>query len=131
MLDVASYLIIHSVVLFLAGFGAFCLFRPVGVSAFLLQFASSSRLHFIELLIRAVVGAAFLAYAPAAQESVVFYVVGWTLIITTTILLLLPWRLHRKFVEIFVPRALKLLPLIGFASCSMAAVLLDLVLGWG
>ncbi len=102
--------------LYLVGLGVAVLARPAAASRFLLGFAGSGPLHYLELLVRIGVGLAFLHRAPAMLLPAVFSAFGWVLVITSAALLLVPWQWHRRFAERAVPQALRFLPLIGICS---------------
>jgi hypothetical protein len=106
---------------FLAGLGLACLARPAQARRFLLGFASSLALHYLELAVRLVVGGALLVAAPSLAFPRVFTVAGAVLVVSTIVLALLPWRWHRRFAQRSVPAALRFLPLLGLASLALAA----------
>lgn len=118
--------------LYLVGLAAVALVSPQKAKRFLSSFASSAPAHFLELFVRLVVGAALISYAPHMKFPGVFTVFGWVLVVTTTGLLAVPWRWHRRFAEWSVPYATRNMRL--FALGSLAAgifVLLSVVLGPG
>ncbi|MBA2290851.1 MAG: hypothetical protein H0W15_00185 [Gemmatimonadales bacterium] len=102
--------------------GAAALIAPAHASRFLLGFATSARAHFLELVLRGLVGGAFVLQAPAMRYSSIVYGFGWVLVATTAALLLLPWRWHRDFAQRAVPRATRFLIPIGLCSLIMGGV---------
>jgi hypothetical protein len=108
--------------LFLASLGVLSLAAPALARRFLLGFAASPLLHYSELAIRCVLGAAFLLHAPTMRFPLLFIGAGWVLLLTTAGLLLVPWRWHRRFAERSVPAALRFLPLLGVASLLLAGL---------
>lgn len=103
---------------------AVSLTAPARASVFLLGFASSAATHYAELLVRLLVGVAFVAQAARIPFSAAFYVFGWLLLVTTLGLLLIPWQRHRRFAQRAVPLALRHLPLVAFASLLMGGFVL-------
>jgi hypothetical protein len=101
---------------------------PAKVSRFLRGFASSPRVHFTELSIRLVVGAALVIYAPLMSASDTFSLFGWVLLITTACLLLLPWRWHHWFAQQAVPRAIPYIKVIGICSLALGGLILAAVI---
>ena len=97
---------------------------PARASVFLMGFASSAATHYAELLVRMMVGSAFIAASPVVPFQAAFAVFGWVLVGTTAVLFLVPWQLHRKFAERAVPRALRHLRLIAVASLFLGAFVL-------
>jgi hypothetical protein len=71
-----------------------------------------------------IVGAAMVIQAPHLPYSMVFAIFGWMLILTTAVLLVIPWTWHRGFAERVLPRVVSLLPLIGAAAIAMGSGLM-------
>jgi hypothetical protein len=121
-------------IVFLAGFflvclGATSLAAPGQARRFLLAFATSPGLHYLELALRFLVGGAFLAHAPAMRFSPAFTAFGWVLVLTTAMLVLIPWRWHQQFVQRSVPGALRFLPLLGLASLALGGFVVFALFG--
>jgi hypothetical protein len=110
---------LHLVGLAVAAFAA-----PAAASRFLLGLASSAPVHYAELGVRFIVGGALLRHAPHMAMPGVFTVVGWVLVITTAVLLAVPWRWHRRFAERFVPPVVRHTRLLGVASFVLGSLVL-------
>ncbi len=110
--------------IYLLGFGILAAAAPSRASAYLRGFASSARLHAVELLVRLAAGLALVGYAPHMRLGGAFRAFGWIIVVTTLVLAVLPWRWHRRFAEKSVPAALRFLPLIAVASIAGGAFLL-------
>lgn len=95
--------------------------------SFLVGFASSPRIHYIELSIRLLVGAALVIYAPHVATPGVFNLFGWILLVTTSFLLIFPWRWHHRFAKQAVPRAVPFIVAIGIFSLALGGFLLTAV----
>jgi hypothetical protein len=118
--------------LYLVALGVLSLAAPARARRFLSGFASSARIHYLELLLRVAAGGALVAYAPRMLFSAAHSLVGWILIITTVALLVVPWRWHRRFAQWGVPQALAHLGLLGIASLLLGAlVVASVILGPG
>lgn len=104
--------------------GAASLVVPARASRFFLAFADSPFKHYAELATRFLVGGAFLLAAPYALWQGAFTLFGWVLVVTTTGLLLIPWRWHHRFARRAVPAALQFLPLVGVASIILGGLIL-------
>jgi hypothetical protein len=72
----------------------------------------------------AIVGLAFVYAAPAMPGAVAFALAGWVLLVTTTLMFLVPWQHHRRFAQWAVPMALPYLPLLGLAALAGGAAIL-------
>lgn len=114
---------------FLACLGVACLVVPAQARRFLLGFASSLALHYLELAIRLVVGGALLVVAPTMAFPRVFTAVGVVLVITTLVLALVPWRWHRHFAQRTVPGVLRFLPWLGLASLALGGFVVFSLVG--
>lgn len=114
--------VVAGVYLTCIGVAAFA--APARVSRFLLGFAGTPATHCLEMTLRGAVGAAFVVYAPFMRMPAVFATVGWVLLFTTAVLLVVPWRWHQRFAQRSVPRALRFLPLLGAASVAMGGFVL-------
>ena len=97
---------------------------PALARRFLLGFARSRALHYLELTLRLVVGSAFLLCAPAVRFPLAFTTFGWAIVLTTVVLVLVPWRWHQHFALQAVPRALQFLPLLGVASLLLGGLVM-------
>lgn len=103
---------------------AICSLRPALGGAFLSGFATTPGRHYLELLLRLLVGAAFLHHAPRMPFAAIFSLFGWTLILTTACVLVLPWHWHRRFARWAVPQALAWLPWVAAASLAFGVFVL-------
>jgi len=124
MTHTLALLIVCLAGLYFIALGILSVAAPARVSGFLMGFASSAATHYLELLIRTVVGAAFIALAPFVPIAASFTLFGWVLVGTTAVLFLVPWRVHRRFAERAVPRALRHLPLMAVSSLLLGAFVL-------
>jgi hypothetical protein len=116
--------------LYLVALGLALLARPAWASRFLMGHAASGPLHYLELSVRIVVGLAFVHSAPDMLAPGLFHLVGWVLVGTSVLLVLVPWQWHRRLAERSVPQALRFSPLLGLASMLMGGgVLVAGILG--
>ena len=118
--------------LYLLGLAVTGLFWPQKAKVFLSSMASSALAHYVELLVRSVLGVAFILYAPHMRFAGVFLLLGWVLIVTTICLLAFPWRWHHRFASWSVPQATRHMPLLALGSLACGAlVLISVFLGSG
>jgi hypothetical protein len=110
--------------LYLVALAAVALVAPRRAAGFLLGFAASARVHYLELALRGVAGGAFLIQAPRLPYPSAFSYAGGMLLLTTAGLAVLPWRWHRAFAQRAVPYATRHLPLVGVASFLLGALVL-------
>ncbi len=124
MLDLAAFAAVLVTALYLIVLGAAALHRPDPTKRFLEGFAGSPSVHFLELGLRLVAGAAMLTSAPRMQFSALFAGFGWVLVGTTLVLAIVPWRLHRRFAAWSVPQATRHMPLLGAGAAAAGLFLL-------
>jgi uncharacterized protein YjeT (DUF2065 family) len=110
--------------LYLVGLAAAALLAPDRAARFLLGFAGTARAHYLELALRGLAGAAFVAHGPRMRFANAFVLAGWLLVVTTAGLALVPWRWHRTFAQRAVPYATRHLRWLGLASLLLAGVVL-------
>lgn len=116
MVATSAAVIVMIAGLWLIGLAIVSIAKPDVVKNFFSKFASSGFTHFVEMFLRLVVGAAFVIYAPQMKFAFVFNAFGWLLIVTTAVLMFVPWRLHRKFADRSMPMMYKWMPLFGAVS---------------
>jgi len=114
--------------LYLVGLAVVATLAPAKAARFLFGFASSARAHYLELVIRIIVGGAILLYAPRMLFSHLFSAFGWVLVITTACLLAIPWQWHHRFAQRAVPHAVRNLPLVSAASFVFGVFILTAVI---
>ena len=119
MLNALALLVVALAGIYFIALSALSLAAPERASHFLMGFASSAPAHYVELLVRVVVGLAFIAQAPFAPFPAPFAIFGWLLVGTSAALFLVPWRWHRSFAQRAVPQALRHLPLVAAVSLAL------------
>jgi hypothetical protein len=117
--------------LYLVTLAAVAILRPRHAARFLLGFAGTARMHYLELAVRGIVGGAFVYQAPRLAFPSAFALVGWMLLLTTAALAVLPWRWHQAFARRAVPYATRHLTLVGVASLVLGGVVLVAVIARG
>lgn len=128
MLEALALMFVVLTGLYFFVLAAASLLAPAKAGRFLLGFASTARVHYIELFGRLLVGTALLIYAPQMFAPAVFNAFGWLLIITTACLFLLPWRWHHRFAQRVVPRAIPHIKVIGICSLALGVLILAAVI---
>lgn len=123
MLLVVARIIVAAVAIYFLVLGTIALVRPKNARAFLLGFADTSLKHYAELAARLIVGGAMLLVARDSASPAALAAFGWLLVVSTAVMALMPWRLHHRFAQSTVPRALRYLPLIGISSLIMGGLL--------
>jgi uncharacterized protein YjeT (DUF2065 family) len=87
-------------------------------------FASSERTHYIEQVLRLVVGLSLIIFSPLMRYSNVFQIFGWLFVVTTIGLLIAPWRWHHRFAKRVIPLVIQYLEIFGVATLALGAFVL-------
>lgn len=124
MLSILALIVVVLAGLYLVGLAGVSLLMPARASGFLLGFVGSATLHYLELLLRLLVGGAFLLRAPHMPFPDLFALFGWVLILTTAGLFLVPWQWHRRFANKAVPYAVRNLKLVAVSSLAAGGFVL-------
>lgn len=128
MIQALAFAVVVVTGLYFCALAAVSVFAPARASRFLLGFAGSPRVHYMELFIRLVVGGSLVIHAPRMLAPEAFSLFGWVLLITTACLLLLPWQCHHRFAQQVVPRATRYITLIGLCSLGLGVLILAAVI---
>lgn len=123
-LAVAAKVIVCAAGVYMVALGVASLVRPEVARRYLLRFASTATAHFVEMAVRVVVGASFMVHAQRLQDGRALGVVGVVLVLSSVVLLVLPWRWHQRFAQRTVPAATRYLPLIGIASIVLGCMVM-------
>jgi len=124
MIEIAASTIVVLAALYLIGLAAASFFAPAYATRFLNGFVGSARAHFAEMLIRITVGCSLILHAPHMLFSKVFLLAGWLLVLTSVVLLLLPWRWHQRIAHTVVPPITRHVGLFGIASLLLGCLIL-------
>lgn len=116
ILSSLSFAIIFITGAYLIGFGALSVVKPDLAARFLLGFVRTAKLHYLELVLRVLIGSALINYSPVMLFATWVEYAGWVLVGTSFLMALAPWRLHQRFAQKFVPYANRYLKLVGYAS---------------
>ena len=93
---------------------------------FLSSFASSARSHYTEQVVRLLVGAALVLLSPTMWQPQIFRLFGWAVLISSAVLICVPWRWHHRLGERFriLPLLIRHLRLYAVGSSALGALLL-------
>jgi glucan phosphoethanolaminetransferase (alkaline phosphatase superfamily) len=119
----ASLVIVLSSCL-LIGFALTAYARPKLAERFLMSFASSARAHYLEQTFRLVMGASIVVLSPTMWQTTVFSVLGWSLVLSSIALMLLPWKWHRRLGEHVLPKLVRHMKLFAVGVFAFGALLL-------
>jgi len=125
---VVGIAVVVTAALYLLTLGSGALIRPEATKRFLGGFATSPRTHFTELALRVLTGAALVSSAPQMAFGQGIALFGWMLVVTSLVLAIVPWRIHKRFAAWAVPQATQHMALIGIVSIVGGVALLAALL---
>jgi hypothetical protein len=98
--------------------------KPAIVVRFLSVFASSARAHYVEQGFRLLVGAALVVRSPTMWQPGMFWLFGWAIVVSSAVLMCVPWQWHRRLGERVLPLLVRHLRLYAVGSLALGALLL-------
>jgi len=98
--------------------------RPAIAERFLTAFASSARTHYVEQVFRLLIGAALVVRSPTMWQPTMFWLAGWAIVVTTAVLLCVPWQWHHRLGERVLPLLVRHLRLYAVGAFAFGALLL-------
>ncbi len=107
----------------LIALAAVALARPDLARRFLLGFATTATAHYTEMGARILVGVALVIASPRMLISQFFFWFGMALLVSSILLICLPWKWHRSMGERVLPRFVNLLGLVGLVSFLLGGLL--------
>ncbi|MGE0438941.1 MAG: hypothetical protein AB7L66_16425 [Gemmatimonadales bacterium] len=108
----------------LIGFAMLVTLRRPIAERFLRLLGASAPAHYAEQLSRVVVGAALIGFSPAMRYARVFEVFGWLMVLTSVVLLLMPWRWHQRFAERVMPLVVRYLRVYAAGALALGLFIL-------
>jgi hypothetical protein len=98
--------------------------KPAVAVRFLGAFANSARAHYLEQVGRLLVGAALVIRSPAMWQSAIFRLIGWGIVISSAVLLCVPWQWHHRLGERMRPLLFRYLRLYLLGAFVFGVLLL-------
>lgn len=71
------------------------------------SFASSARAHYLEQVLRLIVGWSMLSFSPSMLFAQFFEMFAWILIVSTVVLIVVPWTWHNKLGKRVIPLTIR------------------------
>jgi hypothetical protein len=110
--------------LLLIGVAVLVFGKPAAAERFFRSFASSARTHFAEQFFRVVFGGSLVIYSSAMWQAGAFWLIGWLLVVSSVLLMLLPWQWHHRFGQKIMPRFIQHMWLYAIGSFAFGAAIL-------
>src|SRR5262245_11369267 len=98
--------------------------KPAIAERFLTAFARSARAHYVEQIVRLVIGAALVVRSPTMWQPHMFWLIGLAIVVSSAVLLCVPWQWHRRLGDRVLPLLVRHLRLYAVGSFVFGALLL-------
>ena len=126
-MSVVAAVVVIVFALCLIAFTGVAFAKPAIARRFLVAFASSARTHYIEQMFRLLIGVALVVLSRTMWQPKLFWFLGWALVVSSVVLMCLPWRWHDRLGERLRPMLVRYLRLYAVGAFALAALLLY---GW-
>ena len=123
-MSVVAAVVVVTFGLLLIGFTGVVFAKPAMAGGFLMRFASSARTHYVEQVLRLLVGAALVVLSPAMWQPKMFWLLGWAIVVTSAVLMCVPWQWHHRLGERMLPMLVRHLRLYAVGAFALGALLL-------
>jgi len=130
-MSAAAAVVVVAFGLLLIAFPGVAFAKPAIAERFLTAFATSARTHYVEQVVRLLIGAALVVRSPIMWQPKMFWLVGWAIFVSSAVLLCVPWQWHHRLGERVLPVLVRHLRLYAVGSFVFGALLLYGVLAGG
>lgn len=110
--------------LFLVGLTVVIFAKPAVAGRFLMSFASSARAHYAEQVVRLLIGASLIIRSGVMWQPKVFWLVGWSIVLSSLLLILTPWQWHDRFGEEVRPMLIRYMKLFAIGLLAFGGLLI-------
>ncbi len=123
-MSVAAAVVVVAFGLSLIAFAGVAFAKPAIAERFLTAFASSARTHYGEQVVRVLVGAALVVRSPSMWQPNMFRLVGLAIVVSSAVLLCIPWQWHHRLGKRVLPLLVRHLSLYAAGSFAFGSLLL-------
>jgi hypothetical protein len=123
-MSVVAAVVVVAFGLSLIAFTGVALTKPAMAERFLMAFASSARTHYVEQVVRLVVGAALVVLSPTMWQPKMFWLIGWAIVVSSAALMCVPWQWHHRLGESVRPIFVRYIRLYEAGVFGFGALLL-------
>ena len=110
--------------LFLVGLTVVAFTKPAVAERFFMAFASSTRTHYAEQVVRLLIGAALIIRSGAMWQPKAFWFVGWAIVLSSLVLIVIPWQWHQRFGEEVRPMLIRHMKLFAVGLLAFGLLLI-------
>ena len=107
----------------LISLGSIMLIRPAQLERFITSFASSRKAHLIEMTWRLSLGISLVLLSMSMWQPTLFHILGWTIIVSSIVLLLLPWQFHQHLGSRVLPLLVRRMRLYAIGVLAFGSLL--------
>ena len=123
-MNLFSEIVVAASCLYLIGLAGVIFVKPAVAQRFIVSFASSARAHYIEMFFRLPFGASLVLLSRTMWQAKLFLILGWAIVISSLVLLLLPWQWHHRFGTRVLPILVRYMWLYALGTLAFGALLL-------
>jgi hypothetical protein len=98
--------------------------KPARAERFLMAFASSARTHYVEQVLRILIGAALVVLSSTMWQPNMFWLLGWAIVVSSAALICVPWQWHDRLGERLRPMLVRHLKLYAVGALAFGVLLL-------
>lgn len=92
------------------------------------SFASSARAHYLEQILRLIVGMSMLSFSKSMLYAQFFEIFGWIIVFSTIVLILIPWTWHNKLGKRVIPLTIRNLKFYAVSASTFGVFILYCVI---
>lgn len=92
------------------------------------SFASSARAHYLEQLLRLIVGISMLLFSKSMVYAQFFEMFAWIIVLSTIVLILIPWTWHNKLGKWAIPLTIRNLRFYAVSASILGVFILYCVI---
>jgi hypothetical protein len=124
VMHLLSGLVVVASATYFIGLTVLVLTKPAVAERFFMGFASSARTHFVEQILRVLVGGSLVVYSSAMWQAGIFRLIGWAIVVSSVALMLFPWQWHHRFGKKALPIFIQHMRLYAIGTFAFGAVIL-------
>jgi hypothetical protein len=122
-MEILSGVVVVAFGVFLIGLAVLIVVKPRLAERFIQSFASSAQTHYTEQTLRLIAGGAMVIFAPSMWHTDLFRVFGWLIVLSTVVLLLVPWRWHHELGKQVLPLVIRYMKVFALGAFGLGVLI--------
>jgi hypothetical protein len=122
-MEILSGVVVVAFGVFLIGLAVLIVVTPRLAERFIRSFASSAQAHYTEQTLRLIAGGAMVIFAPSMWHTDLFRVFGWLIVLSTVVLLLVPWRWHHELGKQVLPLVIRYMKVFALGAFGLGVLI--------